>query len=543
MSISLAELKDIPRLGMAVVAGESGLRRPVTWGHVSELEDPTPWLEGGELLMSIGFGLPDDPKKQVQYITRLARRGVAGWALAETAHPRVSDELRRAADRLPVPLFSVEWQVSFGDIARTVAVANEQVSQRRLLTHVHIFDSLQSRLVDGFSVAELFVRLGHLTGYDLFLATGDGLELLEGVPTPPEHVTTLLPSDFLQAVSIDEGYILPIVLEGKPVGHLVAIERDGKQPTGLVAVQHIATVVALEVDRERQAARVADTYRGRTLADMLDGEIRPPAIRRRLADEGLDPDGVLVLATIAPSGDPREEPRGVAYWSDRLRQLGIPHLLAPLDHLYLLAPDTQALFDVLAAGEMRVGASRPFLLRDGHGLAQREAVLAMHVAERTGRPLGALGRRRRPPVRAARRPGLARAPRRVGARAAGRVRPRAPDRARALLALLPRARPQPARRREEALRPRQLARLPAAAGRGHHGPAAGEHRGADRLLDRARGAPDPLDLQRPHARLAERRRHALALLDEQRPQPLTVDLADRRVSGSASTTWTSRGYL
>jgi len=387
VSISLAELKDIPRLGMAVVAGESGLRRPVTWGHVSELEDPTPWLEGGELLMSIGFGLPDDPKKQVQYITRLARRGVAGWALAETAHPRVSDELRRAADRLPVPLFSVEWQVSFGDIARTVAVANEQVSQRRLLTHVHIFDSLQSRLVDGFSVAELFVRLGHLTGYDLFLATGDGLELLEGVPTPPEHVTTLLPSDFLQAVSIDEGYILPIVLEGKPVGHLVAIERDGKQPTGLVAVQHIATVVALEVDRERQAARVADTYRGRTLADMLDGEIRPPAIRRRLADEGLDPDGVLVLATIAPSGDPREEPRGVAYWSDRLRQLGIPHLLAPLDHLYLLAPDTQALFDVLAAGEMRVGASRPFLLRDGHGLAQREAVLAMHVAERTGRPL------------------------------------------------------------------------------------------------------------------------------------------------------------
>src|SRR5262249_11881321 len=40
------------------VAGPDGHDRPVRWVAVSELEDPTPFLDGGELLLSTGMRLP-----------------------------------------------------------------------------------------------------------------------------------------------------------------------------------------------------------------------------------------------------------------------------------------------------------------------------------------------------------------------------------------------------------------------------------------------------------------------------------------------------
>jgi len=40
-----------------VVAGEAGLDHALRWVHISELEDPTPWLSGGELLLTTGIGL------------------------------------------------------------------------------------------------------------------------------------------------------------------------------------------------------------------------------------------------------------------------------------------------------------------------------------------------------------------------------------------------------------------------------------------------------------------------------------------------------
>lgn len=33
-----------PALQLRLIAGETGVSRRVAWAHVSELEDPTPWL-------------------------------------------------------------------------------------------------------------------------------------------------------------------------------------------------------------------------------------------------------------------------------------------------------------------------------------------------------------------------------------------------------------------------------------------------------------------------------------------------------------------
>jgi hypothetical protein len=56
--------------------GSAGRR----WAHSSELEDPTPWLSGGELLLTTGLPL-DGPASQREYVRRLDAAGVAGLGL------------------------------------------------------------------------------------------------------------------------------------------------------------------------------------------------------------------------------------------------------------------------------------------------------------------------------------------------------------------------------------------------------------------------------------------------------------------------------
>src|SRR5690348_13767331 len=55
--ITVEDLLRSPALQLRLIAGEAGVSRRVAWAHVSELEDPTPWLSGAELIMTTGMAL------------------------------------------------------------------------------------------------------------------------------------------------------------------------------------------------------------------------------------------------------------------------------------------------------------------------------------------------------------------------------------------------------------------------------------------------------------------------------------------------------
>ncbi len=78
MPLWLPELLDDPGLGLEVVAGHAGVdhRGPVRWAHIADAPDPTPWLEGGEVLLTTGLGVKDDPDLQRRLVAALTRRGV-----------------------------------------------------------------------------------------------------------------------------------------------------------------------------------------------------------------------------------------------------------------------------------------------------------------------------------------------------------------------------------------------------------------------------------------------------------------------------------
>lgn len=53
MTTTVADLLAMADLSLTLVAGKDGVRRPIRWAHVFELEDPTPFLRGGEVLLTV----------------------------------------------------------------------------------------------------------------------------------------------------------------------------------------------------------------------------------------------------------------------------------------------------------------------------------------------------------------------------------------------------------------------------------------------------------------------------------------------------------
>jgi purine catabolism regulator len=99
------------------------LDRPVTWVAVSELADPRPFLEGGELVLSTGMRLRTrDKAKLTAYVERLVEANVAAFGLGiGLTHDQVPPALIEAAAGAGLPLVEVPVETPFIAISKSVS--------------------------------------------------------------------------------------------------------------------------------------------------------------------------------------------------------------------------------------------------------------------------------------------------------------------------------------------------------------------------------------------------------------------------------------
>jgi purine catabolism regulator len=91
----------------------------LTGVHVSELDDPTPYLEGGELLLTTGIPLVGDRDALHHYVARLAARGVVALGLGLGAGTdEVPAELEAACSAAGLTLLVVPEGIPFMQISR-----------------------------------------------------------------------------------------------------------------------------------------------------------------------------------------------------------------------------------------------------------------------------------------------------------------------------------------------------------------------------------------------------------------------------------------
>ncbi|TDD88471.1 PucR family transcriptional regulator [Actinomadura darangshiensis] len=119
MPPTLAAVAALPQLGLRSRTGALP-DTPVVWVAVSELEDPTPFLEGGELVLTTGMRLT--PANAAEYVSRLVGRGVAGLGFAVgVIHETVLPELLAAARDQGLVLLEVPRPTPFIAIGKAVS--------------------------------------------------------------------------------------------------------------------------------------------------------------------------------------------------------------------------------------------------------------------------------------------------------------------------------------------------------------------------------------------------------------------------------------
>ena len=168
MALTVPALVAQRDLGVRMLAGAGAPEQPITWVHGSELDDPTPFLSGGELLLTTGlFVRPatDFPA----YVGRLRAAGVLGLGFGVgLSCAEVPADLVTAAERIGLPLLEVPRRTPFIALSRAVsralaadeyaAVSRTFLAQQELTRAALAPDSparlirLLARKVDGWAV-------------------------------------------------------------------------------------------------------------------------------------------------------------------------------------------------------------------------------------------------------------------------------------------------------------------------------------------------------------------------------------------------------
>ena len=335
----------LAEVGLELAAGHASADAPVRSVHSTELLDPTPWLTGGELLLTTGIRL-DSGERQREYVARLVAHGIAGVGFGVGfGHEQVPAALRDAASEHDLAVFEVPYELPF--LAITERAFGHLVSEQydALRRSTEIGRRLERLVLEERGLGELTQAVAEAIGGGAAVLSTRGDELATG------GALCEADREALRSAGTAGGAV-PAPLDGRALV-LPVIGRSGEEPKAWLAgvcdgalgdferliLQQSATVVGLEMMRVRVARDTERRLAGDILAEALTGRLHPEELAARLRPFGLG-DEVAVLAFSTPDPAAAEPQLEAA-----LARLDVPALVA------LRGPLVCAVVDAVAGGD------------------------------------------------------------------------------------------------------------------------------------------------------------------------------------------------
>src|SRR3954447_26466230 len=308
-------------MNVRVCAGEASLDAPVRWVHISEIVDPTPFLSGGELLLTTGMQL-SDPATQREFVHRLADHGLSGLGFGVGfGQETMPEAMVSAAEERDFPLFEVPYDMPF--IALTehafTRLVNEHYAVLRRAISAH--ERLERLVLSQRGLDAVAGALATLIGGGVMVCDARGQCVVK------RAFRRALEDDTVEAVSAElrerarageTRSFVPSTTElagralappvgpgesgGVPQAWLVAAkDQDGLSEFDRLVLHQAVTIVALELLRRRVAEDTERRLGGDVLSAMVSGELAGSELVRRVEPFGLgDKLAALVIARPQP---------------------------------------------------------------------------------------------------------------------------------------------------------------------------------------------------------------------------------------------------
>jgi purine catabolism regulator len=308
-------------MGLELAAGEERADAPVRWVHITELPDPTPWLSGGELLLTTGLQLDTD-RRQRQFVRRLAEHHLAGVGFGTGfGHSELPEAVVAEAAELEFPLFEVPYEMPFIAVTEKAfgRLVNEQyeVLQRGIAIHKR----LERLVLEERGLDEVVRALAAAIGGTALVVSSRGETLaaksfrrelpdavLDAIRTELEDKTDEFAPDHPDVAG--RSLVLPVATRGAgaPQAWLVAArDAGGLGDFERLILQQAVTVVALELMRQRAMRDTERRLAGDVLAEALSGKLSEAELATRLQAFGIgDQAAVLVFGMEVPAAAERD---------------------------------------------------------------------------------------------------------------------------------------------------------------------------------------------------------------------------------------------
>ena len=303
---SVRDVLASPSLSEArVLAGMSGLERPVERLNVMEVPDILPWTAPRELLLTTGYPLRDRVGTLAELIAALDDAGLSGLGIKRGRYlGALPDDVIGCAEERGFPLVELPEDLRFDDVLHEILTGMLEEQYRQLARSEQLHRTFLDLVVAGRGLHDISAGLSQLVGLptaivDLaghVLAASDleRLGLTRDVHlTLPPGGRGLLEGTALHVVST------PVAAGRQQHGWVVALS-DEPPDVDLIALQHAATVTALSVAQAGELRAVEEKYRTDLMHDLLTGTDDEREAMRRARGFGWDLERDLIVLVARP---------------------------------------------------------------------------------------------------------------------------------------------------------------------------------------------------------------------------------------------------
>jgi purine catabolism regulator len=298
----------VAELGLDLASGHDSAQAKVRWVHSTELVDPTPWLAGGELLLTTGIQL-QTPKSQRDLVDRLVEHGIAGLGFGSGfTHERLPTALVNAARKFDFPVFEVPYELPFIAITERAFthLVNEQYETLR--RSMAIQERLERLVLEERGLDELVRAVAGAIGgvAGVMDAQGEVLAWHAHVRPLSETEQQVIAAEVREAgtpasspaVPFEpklprwDGSVLalPVIARDRVAPHAWLIGVSVNEALGdfeRLILRQTATVVALELMHMRIERDTERRLAGDILAEALTGRLHPEELEARLQPFGV----------------------------------------------------------------------------------------------------------------------------------------------------------------------------------------------------------------------------------------------------------------
>ena len=334
MSVTLDWLLAQPQLRLRLLTGDAA-GRSLTWAHAIDVGDPTPWLTGGELVLTTGLRLESSGDEQRAYVERLAEAGIAGLGFGvgvrygETPAPIVEACSERGLPLvevpLPTPFIAITQAVARRLSEQELEILQQALDHQRRITRSAVRGGLTG--IVGVLSRELRCDAVVLDEYGAVMAASTQDRRLLALVDEQWRRQAEDPRQGTVGTATEHGTLEVQTLRGRSalVGWFAVHYRRAPSPTERLLLNQAAGLITLELD---WPAELIDAYHalGGTLLELLLDPGRPSAgLARHLHHFGFGTFEQVVLAVVTAQ---RGHARLLRVVSDKLEATASPHVVA-----------------------------------------------------------------------------------------------------------------------------------------------------------------------------------------------------------------------